>query len=102
MHNYRNPLYWSFPCGTWFQTQVRISFFLPLLLILLCFQLKDLPLALVFGGVFFLSILLHEFGHVIAARMTGGSGDEILIWPLGGLAFPTGYKGVYNRFSINN
>ena len=87
MHGYRSPIYWSFPCGTWFQTQVRISVFLPLFLLLLCFQLENLRLGLVFGGVFFLSILLHEFGHVIAARMTGGSGEEILVWPFGGLAF---------------
>ncbi len=87
MHNYRSPIYWSFPCGTWFQTQVRISVFLPLFLLLLCVRLQNLQLGLVFGGVFFFSVLLHEFGHVIAARMTGGSGDEILVWPFGGLAF---------------
>src|SRR5438067_280823 len=32
-------------------------------------------------------ILLHEFGHAFAARAVGGESDEILIWPLGGLAF---------------
>lgn len=31
-------------------------------------------------------ILLHEFGHSIACRRMGGFADEILIWPLGGLA----------------
>src|SRR5262245_16079929 len=35
----------------------------------------------------FLSILLHEFGHCFAARRVGGDADEILMWPLGGLAF---------------
>ena len=34
----------------------------------------------------FLSILFHEFGHCIAARKVGGDADEILMWPLGGLA----------------
>ena len=33
------------------------------------------------------SVLLHEFGHVAACRSTGGEADEILMWPLGGLAF---------------
>ncbi len=32
-------------------------------------------------------MLLHEFGHIAGARLTGGSGNEILLWPLGGLAF---------------
>lgn len=34
----------------------------------------------------FTVVLLHEFGHVIACRAKGGTADEILIWPLGGLA----------------
>lgn len=32
-------------------------------------------------------VLLHEFGHCIAARRVGGDAREILLWPLGGLAF---------------
>lgn len=35
----------------------------------------------------FLSILLHELGHCFAARRVGGDAHEILLWPLGGLAF---------------
>ena len=34
----------------------------------------------------FLIVLLHEFGHCIAARLVGGEADDILLWPLGGLA----------------
>jgi Zn-dependent protease len=37
--------------------------------------------------VFLLSLLIHEFAHIFVARLTGGVGNEILIWPLGGLAF---------------
>lgn len=32
------------------------------------------------------SVLLHEFGHAFACRRMGGHCDEILLWPLGGLA----------------
>jgi len=44
-----------------------------------------------FYGVFFItglfaSILLHEFGHAFAARFCDGEANEILLWPLGGLA----------------
>jgi stage IV sporulation protein FB len=38
-------------------------------------------------GLFFLIIVLHEFGHCFMARWLGGTADDILIWPLGGLAF---------------
>lgn len=32
-------------------------------------------------------VLLHEFGHALACRQTGGKADEIILWPLGGVAF---------------
>jgi Zn-dependent protease len=35
----------------------------------------------------FLIVLLHEFGHALACRQVGGHADEIVLWPLGGIAF---------------
>jgi Zn-dependent protease len=32
-------------------------------------------------------VLVHEFGHAIACRQTGGKADQIMLWPLGGAAF---------------
>lgn len=32
-------------------------------------------------------VLLHEFGHVLACRLVGGSANEVVLWPLGGLAY---------------
>jgi Zn-dependent protease len=32
-------------------------------------------------------VLLHEFGHCFAARAVGGSAEEIVLTPLGGLAY---------------
>jgi Zn-dependent protease len=43
--------------------------------------------ALTFDLVLFGIILLHEFGHCFAARSVGGEAKDILLWPLGGLAF---------------
>jgi Zn-dependent protease len=37
--------------------------------------------------ILFLSILLHEFGHCFAARWVGGRANEIVMGPLGGLAY---------------
>ncbi len=31
-------------------------------------------------------VLLHEFGHVFACRQVGGISNEIVLWPLGGVA----------------
>ena len=35
----------------------------------------------------FVIVLLHEFGHALACRQTGGVADRIVLWPLGGIAF---------------
>jgi len=37
-------------------------------------------------GLLFLIVLIHELGHCFGARATGGEADEVLLWPLGGLA----------------
>ena len=35
----------------------------------------------------FVIVLLHEFGHALACRQVGGQANEIVLWPLGGIAF---------------
>lgn len=32
-------------------------------------------------------VLLHEFGHSLACRQVGGQSDQIVLWPLGGVAY---------------
>jgi len=38
-------------------------------------------------GLLFSIVLLHEFGHCFGARAVGGEARQILMWPLGGLAY---------------
>jgi len=45
---------------------------------------------LVSGPLLFFTVLVHEFGHVWAARRCGCVPDRILLWPLGGLAIVGG------------
>jgi Zn-dependent protease len=42
--------------------------------------------ALLAMAALFVLVLLHEFGHVAACRALGGVADDVLLWPLGGLA----------------
>ena len=37
-------------------------------------------------GLLFVAVLLHEFGHCAGARLVDGDVQEVLLWPLGGLA----------------
>jgi Zn-dependent protease len=32
-------------------------------------------------------VLLHEFGHALACRQVGGTANQIVLWPLGGVAY---------------
>jgi Zn-dependent protease len=35
----------------------------------------------------FLIVMIHEFGHALACRQVGGSANQIVLWPLGGVAY---------------
>jgi len=35
----------------------------------------------------FLIVTLHEFGHALACRQVGGRANQIILWPLGGVAY---------------
>jgi Zn-dependent protease len=76
----------SIPLGTWLQTQVRVSWFFPLILLVFCPNL-GVVLGVTCVLLLFLSVVVHEFFHVFGARLTGGDAREILIWPAGGLAY---------------
>jgi Zn-dependent protease len=46
------------------------------------------PISAAYGYVgLFLIVLMHEFGHALACRQVGGRADQIVLWPLGGIAF---------------
>lgn len=35
----------------------------------------------------FVIVLVHEFGHALACRQVGGKANQIVLWPLGGVAY---------------
>lgn len=35
----------------------------------------------------FVIVMLHEFGHALACRQVGGVANQIVLWPLGGVAY---------------
>src|SRR5215470_13052933 len=92
----RDPMSWSIPAFRVFGIQVRvhifffvitIGLFLRALTLLQYDNVWWLDIFLLTVVVVFGSVLLHEFGHCFGARYVGGDAREILIWPLGGLAF---------------
>ncbi|MFO0973035.1 MAG: site-2 protease family protein [Phycisphaerae bacterium] len=87
-----NPMSWSLRLGRVFRIDVRVHFIF--LLYIFVELLKNAGPGMVglgfyakWLGLLFGIVLLHEFGHCFAARAVGGEADEILMWPLGGLAY---------------
>src|SRR5919107_960155 len=83
---------WSFPVGAVMGTVIRIhvTFFLLLLWIAFAHYVQGGPAA-AFEGVLFIvllfaCVLLHEFGHVLAARRYGVLTPDITLLPIGGVA----------------
>jgi len=90
-----NPLMWilsgSVPLFTAFGIRVRAHASLVILVVMVLlfglgqgFTWQDRVQSM---SILFLIVLLHEFGHCFTARWVGGDADDILMHPLGGLAF---------------
>jgi Zn-dependent protease len=85
---------WSLPLGRYFGIAVRVHplfWIFSLAMLLRAASPRSGPSylaeAAIVQGILFLSVLLHEFGHCFGARAVDGDASEILMWPLGGLAF---------------
>ncbi len=86
----RDPLTWSLPVGRVFGISVRLHLLFLFLAVGLVARGAGAGYgmaALLMVVLLFVSVLLHEFGHCFAARYVNGDATEILLWPLGGLAY---------------
>lgn len=90
-----NPIMWlltgSVPLFTAFGIRVRAHAWLLIsmaLVLLFGWGTASMPWLdrVISAGALFGIVLLHEFGHCFAARRVGGSADEIIMHPLGGVA----------------
>jgi stage IV sporulation protein FB len=85
---------WSINLGRWRGVQVRLhAFFLGLAVLALYLSSRHphqgyFPDSLLLLGILLVSVLLHEIAHAVAAVRVGGHADQIVLWPLGGLAAP--------------
>jgi stage IV sporulation protein FB len=83
---------WSVRVFRLFGITVRLHWTLPVFLLYLVvshfahYGTPSLGYAAALAGCTFLLVLLHEFGHCAAARRAGLSADDIVLWPLGGVA----------------
>ncbi|OLQ11488.1 CDP-diacylglycerol--glycerol-3-phosphate 3-phosphatidyltransferase [Symbiodinium microadriaticum] len=93
--------HFSIPCGKVLGIPLRLHVLLPLTVVLAGLSplvsghpwLSVVLAVLVAGPLLLITVLIHELGHVLAARKCGCTADHILLWPLGGLAFIGGAVG---------
>lgn len=92
----RDPMNWAFPIFRSFGVPVKLHICY-LIFILGHFlrqasqptgQDRIFEIFVVTIPLWFGLVLLHEFGHCFVARMMDGEAKEVILWPLGGLAFP--------------
>src|SRR4051812_39957362 len=89
----RDPFNWSIPLFRAFGIQVKLHILYIVVTLGLLGRAYYLDpqhigeFALIWVVMLFVIVLLHEFGHCFAARYVDGDADEILMWPLGGLAY---------------
>ena len=92
--SFDDPMSWSLPVARIARISVRVHLFFVAFVLAMLARAASAGSDTSFGLVptvvglsaLFLVILLHEFGHCIACRASGGTANEILLWPLGGLA----------------
>ena len=86
-----NPLRWGLPLYNAWGIAVRVHLLFPVFIAAKLIQaLVQDTAGLMFVApllvALFVLVLLHEYGHCLVCRRVGGEADEILLWPLGGLA----------------
>lgn len=91
----RDPFSWALPIGRVFGITVKVHVLFIIFIVVMWlrpalaskgWEPGSANTMLILLGMVFGSVLLHEFGHCFAARLIDGDADEILLWPLGGLA----------------
>jgi Zn-dependent protease len=93
----RDPFLWSIPLGRLFGITIRVHLLYPIVTLGLVLRVAYPSSSsgytegawigmLALSGLLLISVVLHEFGHCFAARSVDGEANEVLIWPLGGLA----------------
>lgn len=77
----------SFPIGIYLGIRVRVHVLFVAMVIYYLIKQGYPAWTLRWISLLFASVLLHEFGHALACRKVGGTASDILMWPLGGLAY---------------
>ena len=94
---------WSFSAGKLFGIPIRVHW---TMILLSAFWVLSETTPIGMGWqlavclILWFTVLVHELGHAFAARGVGGQAREILLWPLGGLAYTTHRGGLIEDIKV--
>jgi len=86
-------LFATFPCGRFFGVPVRVQYLLVAFVSFTAWLSNNPAYSLAVWGVVLASIVLHEYGHILAGRTQGLAAEKVLLTPIGGIATLSGVKG---------
>ncbi len=93
----------SFKIFTWRGIPVKVHWLLLVLALFIIFKDKE-PLHFRYNcawvAILFVTVLIHEFGHALTAQKLGGTAHQIILWPLGGLAYTSHPHGLRESLKI--
>lgn len=91
---------WGMDVGRLFGTRIRIHWIFFAYILFRLVGAADKQVEAIFLMVLFLTVLIHEFGHIFAARHFNLRADRIVLWPCGGLAFVGAGGSTWEEFWI--
>ncbi len=86
--------------GRLFGTRIRIHWIFFAFILFRMVAAPDKQGEAIFLMVLFVTVLIHEFGHIFAARHFHLRADKIVLWPCGGLAFVGSGGSTWEEFWI--
>lgn len=92
---------WGVDIGRLLGVRIRIHWMFFVFALFYIAGHDDKQSAAIYMTVLFVTVLIHEFGHIFAARHFHLDADRVVLWPLGGLAFVGRSRSPWEEFWIS-
>jgi hypothetical protein len=79
-------LSFSFPMGRLLGVPLRLSFLMPVVVVALMWRVQDILFGMSAGAIVLLSLLIHQFAVLLAAKRVQHYPGVVVIWPMGGIS----------------
>ncbi|MBS2033756.1 hypothetical protein JST97_02160 [bacterium] len=92
---------WGIDVGHLLGVRIRVHWMFVVYALISLATASDKQAMAIYMAVLFATVLIHEFGHIFAARHFHLDADRVVLWPLGGLAFVGRSRNAWEEFWIS-